>query len=212
MASPVVASDFTIQNFGGDTCEMLRKLLETNNSLAEFFGWMFDANGDLTSAFKVLMQDVAVAVGVVVFRPVSSIPSGYLLCNGQAVSRTIYANLFAIFGTTFGTGDSSTTFNLPDLSGKFLTGSGPGGLKPLGSTGGADTVTLSEAQIPAHKHSPEPTEADGFLGHAVGGAPATFNVTAGGDTISMADTAATGGGQSHDNLPPYFSGHWLVKY
>lgn len=51
-------------------------------------------------------------------------PSGWMLCQGQAVSRTNYADLFAVIGTSFGTGDGSTTFNLPDLRGEFLRGAG----------------------------------------------------------------------------------------
>ena len=53
---------------------------------------------------------------------VENAPEGYLLCNGQAVSRTTYANLFAVLGTTFGEGDGSTTFNLPDLRSRFIKG------------------------------------------------------------------------------------------
>ena len=51
-------------------------------------------------------------------------PKGWMLCQGQAVSRTGYADLFAVIGTSFGTGDGSTTFNLPDLRGEFLRGAG----------------------------------------------------------------------------------------
>lgn len=54
----------------------------------------------------------------------SAIPQGWLYCNGAAVSRTIYAELFAVIGTSFGTGDGSTTFNIPDLRGEFLRGAG----------------------------------------------------------------------------------------
>lgn len=57
----------------------------------------------------------------------NSAPSGYLLCNGAAVSRTTYAKLFAAVGTTYGAGDGSTTFNLPNLTDKFIQGSGTAG-------------------------------------------------------------------------------------
>lgn len=91
---------------------------------------------------------------------------GWLKCYGQAVSRTSYAALFAAIGTTWGVGDGSTTFNLPDLSGRTLFGadnmSGTaagrltetvGGLAgTLGSMGGAQSVTLTTTQIPAHSH------------------------------------------------------------
>lgn len=57
----------------------------------------------------------------------NSIPSGYLVCNGSAISRTTYADLFAVIGTTYGAGDGSTTFNLPNLTDKFIQGSNTAG-------------------------------------------------------------------------------------
>ena len=71
----------------------------------------------------------------------SSIPSGFLECNGQAVSRTTYSALFAVIGTTYGSGNGSTTFNLPDLQDDNAMGKSP--TKALASTGGADTVTAT---------------------------------------------------------------------
>lgn len=61
----------------------------------------------------------SVPAGLVMFYCSSTLPTGYLKCNGAAVSRTAYANLFAAIGTTFGAGDGSTTFNVPDLRGEF---------------------------------------------------------------------------------------------
>jgi microcystin-dependent protein len=72
-------------------------------------------------------------------------PSGYLLCNGQAISRTNYSDLFTLIGTTYGPGDGSSTFNIPNLNGYFPI-MGPS----LGSTGGANAITLSE--LPSHTH------------------------------------------------------------
>ena len=68
-------------------------------------------------------------------------PAGYLLCDGSAVSRTTYADLFAVISTTYGAGDSSTTFNVPDLQGKFPQGKS--GTTNLATTGGANTVSVS---------------------------------------------------------------------
>ena len=82
---------------------------------------------------------------------VSSAPSGYLLCNGAAVSRTTYAALYAVYGTTFGVGDGSTTFNVPDFSGRMPIG--VNGTYTLASTGGAATTTISSANLPSHTHS-----------------------------------------------------------
>ena len=77
-------------------------------------------------------------------------PAGWLPCDGSAVSRTDYATLFAVVGTTYGAGDGSTTFNLPDLSGRVVIG--VSGTHALGSTGGSETVTLTSDQLPAHSH------------------------------------------------------------
>jgi len=80
-------------------------------------------------------------------------PTGWLLCDGRAVSRTTYAALFAAVGSTYGAGDGSTTFNLPDLRGRALVGAGTGsGLtnRPLGSNGGAETAA---ADLANHQHT-----------------------------------------------------------
>jgi microcystin-dependent protein len=95
----------------------------------------------------------------------SSVPSGFLECNGAAVSRTTYSALFAIVGTTYGAGDGSTTFNVPDLQDNVPVGKSNN--KALASTGGANTVTstgnvagstanatLSTAQLASHNHNP----------------------------------------------------------
>lgn len=71
--------------------------------------------------------DVLNPVGTVIAMAANSAPSGYLLCNGAAVSRTTYAELFAAIGTTYGAGDGSTTFNLPNLTDRFIQGSGTAG-------------------------------------------------------------------------------------
>jgi len=94
----------------------------------------------------------------------SSVPSGFLECNGSAVSRSTYATLFAIIGVTYGSGDGSTTFNVPDFQDNVPVGKS--GTKNLASTGGANTVTktgnvagstanatLSTAQLASHSHS-----------------------------------------------------------
>ena len=77
-------------------------------------------------------------------------PENYLFCDGSAVSRMTYATLFGVIGTTFGAGDGSTTFNVPDLSGRVPLGVSQA--HALGSTGGSETVTLTESELPAHVH------------------------------------------------------------
>ena len=83
----------------------------------------------------------------------SAIPSGYLLCNGQTVSRTTYAELFAVIGTAFGTGDGSTTFNVPDLRETVPVGVGENGNATIANH---DIYTIGEFkddQFQGHNHS-----------------------------------------------------------
>lgn len=107
-------------------------------------------------------------------------PPNWLLCYGQAISRATYATLFGIFGTKYGAGDGSTTFNLPDWRGRSFfgldnmggtdanrvttAGSGIDG-KTLGAAGGAQSVTLAETQMPAHTHGAS-TESAGNHAHS----------------------------------------------
>lgn len=79
----------------------------------------------------------------------STAPAGYLICDGSAVSRTTYATLFDAIGTTFGSGDGSTTFNIPDLSGRVAMGVSQS--HAIATTGGAETVSLTD--IPNHTHT-----------------------------------------------------------
>lgn len=83
-------------------------------------------NGDVdavgASQYFNALKGVAAQPGALMYYAASSAPSGWLKANGAAVSRTTYAKLFAAIGTTFGTGNGSTTFNLPDLRGEFLRG------------------------------------------------------------------------------------------
>lgn len=109
-----------------------------------------------------------VPLGVVLPYAGSTAPNGFLLCGGQAVSRTTYSGLFALISTTYGVGDGSTTFNLPDLRGRVPGGKDDmggsaasrltsttitSGAATLGNVGGAQTVTLASGEMPSHTHT-----------------------------------------------------------
>ncbi len=87
--------------------------------------------------------------------PSDTIPDGWLLCNGQAVSRATYSDLFNAIGTSFGVGNGTTTFNVPNILGRTIVGkdSTQTEFDTLGETGGAKTHSLTDAQIPYHTHS-----------------------------------------------------------
>lgn len=105
----------------------------------------------------------------------TSAPAGWMLCQGQALSRTTYAKLFAIIGTAFGTGDGSTTFNIPDLRGEFLRGAGTNSHSGQGS-GGA---------VGAHQNATE-------IGNTYGIGAGTLGWTVSDNTIQNADKMISG--------------------
>lgn len=165
------------------------------------------------------MTDNVTPTGVVLPYAGSAAPSGWLLCYGQAISRTTYANLFAAIGTSFGTGDGSTTFNVPDTRGRVLAGkddmggtaasrltSGGSGVNgaALGAVGGAETHTLTSAQIPAHTHAASSSTDPGHThtGIVTGtGSVTNITNTAGGSatagSVNTSGSTATGGSHSH---------------
>ena len=107
--------------------------------------------------------------GIIKINAGSTPPGGYLLCNGQAVSRTTYANLFKVIGTTYGAGDGSTTFNVPNLNGRVVVGKSSSTFTTLGQTGGEINSTLTTSNLPAHTHTvtPKGTVSSSFTGSSV---------------------------------------------
>jgi microcystin-dependent protein len=108
-------------------------------------------NGDLTVTGSATISGgiSALPVGAVVPYAANSAPTGFLVCDGTAVSRSTYSTLYGIIGVTYGAGDGETTFNLPNLEGRFPMGVDAG--NALATTGGG-TATLVEANLPAHTH------------------------------------------------------------
>jgi len=145
-------------------------------------------------------------------------PDGWLFMYGQAVSRATYAALFLAIGTTFGAGDGSTTFNLPDARGRVLFGkdnmggtpanritAGVGGLDgvTLGAAAGSEGVTLTTAQLPSHSHS---LNVQATLGSA-----GLISQAASVANQSAPSTNASGSGNAHPNIPPAIVINYIIK-
>jgi microcystin-dependent protein len=99
--------------------------------------------------------DAVLPAGMVVPFAGTVAPAGWLLCQGQAVSRSTYSALFGVISTAYGVGDGSTTFNLPDMRGRVPVGldSGNAAYDSLSDAGGVASVTLAEANLPLHAHT-----------------------------------------------------------
>ena len=147
----------------------------------------------------------------------SSAPTGYLLCDGAAISRTTYSALFGLVGTTYGSGDGSSTFNIPDLRGRVIAGQDDmGGVSAnrltglsggvdgdvLGGTGGAETHTLSIAQMPAHTHS---------LQNGVGTKTNSFDSGTHVASDASGNTGSQGNSDAHNNVQPTIILNYIIK-
>ena len=155
--------------------------------------------------------------------PTATAPSGFLLCNGQTVSRSTYAALFAILGVVFGSGDGTTTFTLPDYRDRMPVGAGT--TYSANSTGGSkDAVIVSHTHTatstvtdPSHSHNIQHDNDSDSAGSYLSGASnmspqvawATDSATTG---ITVATTnASTGVSGTNANLPPYLGVYFIIK-
>ena len=147
--------------------------------------------------------------------PFNFAPKGWAWCNGQILPISQNTALFSLLGTTYG-GDGKSNFALPNMQGSapMHPGQGPGlSLHDLGETGGSETVTLLESEIPNHSHAlmNSPTSAtksipsNNALARTSGGTP--YLPPAGVPLVAMAANALTpaGGGQPHINMQPYLT-------
>jgi len=177
-----------------------------------------------TTAFATGAAALVMPSGALLQWPTATAPTGFLLCSGAAVSRTIYAALFAVIGTTFGAGDGTTTFNLPDFDNRFAVGAGD--LYTVGATGGS-----KDAVVVSHNHNSGVTGSTTITG--------SFNTAAqspGGSGVFSAGSGYSGNGAdpmtnypinlsaphthtiasegvsgTNANLPPYLGIYFIIK-
>lgn len=147
-----------------------------------------------------------VPLGGIVQYAGATAPDGWLICNGSAISRTTYADLFSAIGTTYGSGDGSTTFNLPNLKGRVAVGydSSQTEFDALGETGGEKTHTLTIDEMPSHSHNIKTLD-------SAGSGPEIGTVNPYG-SLDGRSTESVGGGQAHNILQPYIVLNYIIKY
>jgi microcystin-dependent protein len=141
-------------------------------------------------------------------------PAGWMFCEGQLLPISENETLFQLIGTTYG-GDGQSTFALPDLRGRIPIHQGNGFI--LAETGGAEEITLTVNQIPAHSHPLLATTNGGTAITPGGNVPASsFNVTpylndAANAAMSAQAAASTGGSQPHTNFQPYLCVDFIIS-
>ena len=164
----------------------------------------------MISAKKLIYKLVGSAnrIGVVQQFAGSTAPSGWLMCNGQAVSRTEYSQLFSVIGTTYGAGDGSGTFNVPDMRGRVGVGASPS--YALGSTGGEATHTLTINEMPSHNHinKDRPIRAYVDASHSDGSVSVANSRWYTENLSTM--LKSQGGGQAHNNMQPYVALNYII--
>jgi microcystin-dependent protein len=140
----------------------------------------------------------------------ASAPTGWILCDGSAVSRTTFATLFGVIGTTYGTGDGSTTFNVPNIKDNFLVGKSA--TKALGSTGGAAThnhdlspghaqVTITTGGVYVNRTTAVAWTANQVSSNTISADSGSYNTGA----------ALQGSSSTDSNLPPYLALNFIIK-
>jgi len=184
------------------------------------------ADASVTSAK--LAGGAAFTSGMIVPFAGSTAPAGWLMCFGQDVSRTIYADLYSTIASTYGAGDNSSTFNVPDLRGRVIAGQDDmggvsanrltgqtGGLDGdnLGASGGTETHILSTSEMPAHNHSGTVDlrtnwEAGTSSLSPVGTGSARYDGNASRPSLSISNA---GGGVAHNNVQPTIVLNYMIK-
>lgn len=189
--------------------------LVNNATDADLWGGQLNSNWSSIDTTLKTVNNAICPVGSMMDYGGTAAPSLWLLCYGQAIDRTTYASLFTAIGTTYGVGDGSTTFNVPDIRGRVtagqddmggssanrLTGTS-GGVDGdvLGGVGGLETHTLAASESPALTYTISGT---GSAGGASGTRLANMNASNNaGDVTATAAITTNAGGGAHNNVQP----------
>jgi microcystin-dependent protein len=156
-----------------------------------------------------------IPIGTITMYAGGSAPQGWVTCNGQLLDRTTYSKLFTVIGTSYGS-TTGSNFRVPDIRDRFPVGAGSS--YPTGSTGGAAEVKLLRSQMPAHTHG-----IGGLGGTALQNGVGMYASNVGGGqgwqvlstteqgSLSGLIAKSEGGGEAHENRPPYMAFPFIIK-
>lgn len=205
--------------------------LVNNATDADLWGGQLNSNWSSLDTLLLTASNATAPIGSIVDYGGTSAPSLWLLCYGQAIDRTTYASLFTAIGTTYGVGDGSTTFNVPDARGRVSAGKDDmggssanrltnqsGGVNgdTLGGTGGAETHALTSAENGAHQHKmfaptannsqtrPSASDYVTVEGSAANDSAyiMTESASSGTEAPTLGLTESVGSGSAHNNVQP----------
>lgn len=162
------------------------------NALALKVNELIDETGNIRTyvSEQVALPEHTIKPGMTVMWPSSTVPAGYLECAGQAVSRTTYAALFALIGTSFGPGNGTDTFNVPDMRGEFVRGWDHG----RGIDTGRALGSAQDEAFKSHSHTGSTASAGAHVHDTkVGGDANNVREAVANNAITMAESAATAG-------------------
>lgn len=200
------SGDITIGG-GGGTDEIA---ISTTQPTGDEVLWI---NPEEASSISASVAFDSLPIGTIVEYSSPILPDGYLMCDGSAVSRTTYSDLFNKIGITYGSGDGSTTFNLPNLKGKVPVGlnSSDNSFNTLGKTGGEKTHTLTTTEIPSHSHILGETLLISNGGSSLTGSGSTPHLYSTAAKDAYSNVGSSGGGEAHNNLQPYIVVNYIIK-
>ncbi len=209
-----VAADGTATiTIGGDNTEISGIAVASHVSAVPGFAcWLAVDGRDAFIIATIGPEVAAMPTGVVLPTAAGAAPAGWLLCDGSLVSRTTYARLFSVIGVTYGSGDGTSTFALPDMRGRVAVGrdTTQPEFNSLGEVGGAKTHTLTVGEMPAHEHAmdtPRWFAADELSGGSIYTPPTSPTAT----RRPNRPTSSVGGGGAHNNLQPYRVLNHIIK-
>lgn len=233
MPSPVKPSQIcsTVVQGTSNLCAKFKSLLSLPQLLCDWFNYVYEEDGTFSSEFKTDMDAAGIGapIGSIVFWLAPTVPDGWLILNGQQVSRTTYSALFSLWGSLHGDGNGSTTFTLPNMQGLMPIGSGQReSTAPnyvFNDTGGEDEHSLAVSELPSHTHQINTKKCDSvqIYGSALARLEVFEEYVNATDTVAVSPPAnnivaatrttkaETGGGAAHENMPPWKAGYWIVR-